>query len=202
MSHLSNLLVKLKESDAQAILVTSEVSQQYLTGFDFSDGYVLVTLNKSYLLTDFRYIEAARAAVGEEFEVLMPEVGALKKAGELIRENGVTTLLIEEATLSCLACERIKSIVGEGVTVKNGASALIDTLRLYKDEGELAAMQKAQNIADAAFAHILDNSFYDRSSCTIVTDLVAIATPHARALARTQQNRRSLSFFLHHSTPS
>ena len=67
MSHLSNLLVKLKESDAQAILVTSEVSQQYLTGFDFSDGYVLVTLNKSYLLTDFRYIEAARAAVGEEF---------------------------------------------------------------------------------------------------------------------------------------
>ena len=156
MSHLSKLIEKLKVSDAQAILVTSEVNQQYLTGFDFSDGYVLVTLNKSYLLTDFRYIEAARAAVGDEFEVLMPENGALKKAGELIRENDVSTLLIEEATLSCLACERIKAMVGENVTVKNGASNLIDTLRLYKDEKELAAMQRAQDIADRAFAHILE----------------------------------------------
>jgi Xaa-Pro aminopeptidase len=156
MSHLSNLIEKLQKSDAQAALVTSEVNQQYLTGFDFSDGYVLVTLKGSYLLTDFRYIEAARATVGDEFEILMPEGGVLKKAAELIRENGVTTLLIEEATLSCLAMERIKAMVGDGVTVKNGASALIDTLRLYKDEGELAAMQKAQNIADAAFAHVLE----------------------------------------------
>ena len=156
MSHLSNLIEKLQKSDAQAALVTSEVNQQYLTGFDFSDGYVLVTLKGSYLLTDFRYIEAARATVGDEFEILMPEGGVLKKAAELIRENGVTTLLIEEATLSCLAMERIKAMVGDGVTVKNGASALIDTLRLYKDEDELAAMQKAQNIADAAFAHVLE----------------------------------------------
>ena len=130
MSHLSKLIEKLRESDAQAVLVTSEVNQQYLTGFDFSDGYVLVTLNKSYLLTDFRYIEAARAAVGDEFEILMPEGGVLKKTGELVRENGVKTLLVEEATLSCLACERVKSVVGENVAVRNGASALIDGLRL------------------------------------------------------------------------
>ncbi|MBR4154940.1 MAG: anion permease, partial [Paludibacteraceae bacterium] len=61
-------------------------------------------LKGSYLLTDFRYIEAARATVGDEFEILMPEGGALKKAAELLRENGVTTLLIEEATLSCATC--------------------------------------------------------------------------------------------------
>ena len=156
MSHLSNLVKKLKESDAQALLVTSEVNQQYLSGFDYTDGYILVTENKSYLLTDFRYIEAAKAAVGDEFEILMPEGGILKKAAELVKENGVRVMLIEEATLSCQSYERICTMMGEEVTVKNGASALIDTLRLYKDEGELAAMQRAQDIADKAFAHILE----------------------------------------------
>ena len=60
MSHLSKLVEKLKESDAQALLVTSEVNQQYLSGFEYTDGYILVTENKSYLLTDFRYYEQMR----------------------------------------------------------------------------------------------------------------------------------------------
>ena len=43
MSHLSNLIEKLQKSDAQAALVTSEVNQQYLTGFDFSGVPISVT---------------------------------------------------------------------------------------------------------------------------------------------------------------
>ena len=97
MSHLSNLIEKLQAADAQAVLVTSEVNQQYLTGFDFSDGYVLVTLKGSYLLTDFRYIEAARAAVGDEFEILMP---IREKSDYFIDTSLMSTAKLKENVLN------------------------------------------------------------------------------------------------------
>ena len=47
-------------SDADGILLTSEISQYYATGFELQDGYVLITKDKTYLLCDFRYTEAAK----------------------------------------------------------------------------------------------------------------------------------------------
>ena len=74
MSHLSRLQDSMKADGFDAVLVSSELNQRYLTGFAFTDGYVLALRNKAYLLTDFRYIEAATAAVdANEFEILMPE---------------------------------------------------------------------------------------------------------------------------------
>lgn len=154
-THLERLLASMKEKGVEAVLVTSEINQQYLTGFDFTDGYVLVTTEKSYLITDFRYIEAARAQADPAFELLMPEEGMLKRISALLGEHGVSRVLIEEETLACLMRDKIQNAFGEGVKVASGASALIDELRLYKDEKEIAAMQRAQDVADAAFMHIL-----------------------------------------------
>ncbi len=184
MSHLSNLIEKLKASDADAILVSSEVNQLYLTRFDFSDGFVLVTADKSYLLTDFRYIEAARAEASAEFEVIAPEQGAFRKALDLVAAHGVKTLLVEEATLSVRVCERIREMLGDGVTVRSGASAMIDGLRLYKDEGEIASMQRAQDIADAAFAHIVKWMTPDMTEIDVSLELEFFMRKHgARAAA-------------------
>lgn len=50
------LAEKLNEFGADALIVTSEVNQHYVTGFEYSDGYALVTKKGVYLITDFRYI--------------------------------------------------------------------------------------------------------------------------------------------------
>ena len=42
-----------------AAVISSAVNQRYLTGFDCTDGYVLVLPEEAFLLADFRYIEAA-----------------------------------------------------------------------------------------------------------------------------------------------
>ena len=47
-------------SDREAALVTNEKNIGYFCGFFHSEGYLLVTANKSYLFVDFRYIEAAQ----------------------------------------------------------------------------------------------------------------------------------------------
>ena len=44
---------------ADAIIITDELNQYYISGFRFTDGYVVVTKESAHIVTDFRYIEAA-----------------------------------------------------------------------------------------------------------------------------------------------
>ena len=71
---MSEILKKLREKlikeDNEAVLVSSEENQRYVSGFHYSDGYILITREKAYLLADFRYIEAARNEVcADDFEI-------------------------------------------------------------------------------------------------------------------------------------
>ena len=60
-------------SFADAIIITDELNQYYISGFRFTDGYVVVTKQSAHVVTDFRYIEAAEALAPEGFEVVAPK---------------------------------------------------------------------------------------------------------------------------------
>ena len=55
MNHIKGLRDLLFSLEAEAMLLTSEVSQRYAVGFPFSDGFVLILSDTTYLITDFRY---------------------------------------------------------------------------------------------------------------------------------------------------
>ena len=61
-SRAARLFGYLPES-ADAVIITNEKNQKYLSGFDFTDGFVIVTRSGCFVLTDFRYIEAAKESV-------------------------------------------------------------------------------------------------------------------------------------------
>jgi len=155
MSKLTKFKAKMAEEGIDAAIISSYVNIRYITGFDYQDGYVLVTKNKSYVITDFRYIEAARAAVNaEEFEIVMPDTSMGICMCGLLDENECRTVAFEDATLSVAACENFKKVL-VGKELVPGASKIADGLRLYKDADEIEKMKKAQAITDAAFTHIL-----------------------------------------------
>ena len=153
MSHLTKLQGALKKANADAVIVSSEINQRYLTAFAYTDGYVLVTQSKGYLITDFRYFEAAEKECAEGFEVLMPTGGMLLAMREIVGDG--KTVLFEEATLSVSGKERIEKIF-DTCTLRSGGSEMLDGLRLYKDAEEIKKMKKAQEITDAGFRHMLD----------------------------------------------
>jgi len=155
MSRLDRFKAKMTEKGIDAAVISSAINQRYLAGFDYTDGYVLVTKNKSYVLADFRYIEAARAKVdARDFEVVMPEGSMLSAVAGLLDGNECKTVAFEDATLSVSMLERMKKVfVGKEMCA--GASEIADGLRLYKDYDEIEKMKKAQAITDAGFEHIL-----------------------------------------------
>ena len=89
MSHLSQFKAALAKKGVDAAIVSDKLNQRYLSMFDFDDGLVLVTKGESYLITDFRYVEAARAAVDQsEFEIVTPDNGAGIAMCGFLEENG------------------------------------------------------------------------------------------------------------------
>ena len=171
MSHLKNLQAAMKRDGMEAVLVTSEVSQRYLSGLNYTDGYVLVLPEKAFLMADFRYIEDARSIVdANDFEVVMPEGGVVRYTSGLLAEQGVKVLHFEEATMSYGLLETLKKTF-EGVELLPGASAILDGLREFKDAGEIEKMTRAQQITDAAFAHILNFINPDRTEVEVALEL-------------------------------
>ena len=73
MSHLQSFLHSLSQAGFDGAILSSTPSLRYLSGFDFHDGYILVAGKRAYLVTDFRYEEAARANASNEFEILCPD---------------------------------------------------------------------------------------------------------------------------------
>lgn len=153
MTPLARFQRALSELGADAAIISSELNIRYLCGFNYTDGYLLILPQKAYLLTDFRYIEAARKYVSD-FEIIMPESDMLSELKLLLSINEVKTVGIEDAHVSC-AQFKTWSKKFEGITLATGASEILTDLRTKKSDFELEQMTKAQEITDAAFEHIL-----------------------------------------------
>ena len=154
MSRLQNFQQLLSSRGYDAAIITDPMNQRYLSGFDFHDGLVLVVRSDAYLLTDFRYAEAARESVTEEMEVIIPAEGMIPCAEALLSSHGARTVAVEEKHLSLSGFLHYESAF-TGCTLKSGASEIFGELRICKDDAELDSIARAQRITDAAFSHIL-----------------------------------------------
>ncbi|MCI2059124.1 MAG: aminopeptidase P family protein [Oscillibacter sp.] len=155
MNHFAQIAAKLEENGLDAMLLTEEANRLYASGFRSygTDGAALITKNKTYYLTDFRYIEAVHKHV-ENAEITMTT-----------RERGYTVLL-EELVQSCglhrVGFDDAYMTVADGETYHKalscelvGASGLLRELRAVKDAEELESMIAAQRIAERALDDIL-----------------------------------------------
>lgn len=142
--------IKIKNAlpeSADGILLTSYVSQYYACGFDFEDGYVLLTKDKTYLLCDFRYTEAAKQAVKDVYVCDRTELY------DILADNKIKTLMFEEDTISVHTLENLKEKYDFISFIPS--DGLVRALREYKDDDEIEYTVKAQRIAEQAFAHVL-----------------------------------------------
>ncbi len=153
MNHVKGLRKILNEINTQALLLTSEISQRYATGFPFSDGYVLITEGGAYLLTDFRYREAAEKAVDEGITVITP-ASFLECITDLLNTENVKSMGYEDRTLTCHAYRELSERLGVDLVPIEDK---IEALRAVKDPEEILRIQTAQGITDRAFAHILSS---------------------------------------------
>ena len=139
-------------SEGEAFLVISPENRLYLTGFESTDGYLLVTAEESVFLTDSRYIEAARAKASG-----CTEIALLKSAAEdlngYIKSLNINKVYIEASRLSVGQFNSLSASL-DCECLAEKADEAIKELRRTKTESELKNICAAQRIAEQAFEHI------------------------------------------------
>lgn len=154
--HRIEKLQQLIKEENEALLVTNENNVYYFSGFQHSEGAMLFTEEKTYLLVDFRYIEAARrTALGCE---VLQFSDLSEDLNELLRRHKIKCLYGEAEHLTVRRCEYFTSAL-EKNGVKFCASQTLDraivNLRMIKSKTEIEWMQKAQRITEEAYTQVL-----------------------------------------------
>ncbi|AMB98863.1 peptidase M24 [Aerococcus urinaehominis] len=158
MDRRLNLLQEsLINENMGAYLINNPYNLRYITGFTGSSGQALVTQNHAYFITDFRYQEQARKEC-PEFEVVIAGGQSTVKSpmvfiGQLIRDENILSIGYEEEFVTVAYYDQLVDVVDDQRLIP--ASGLIEVQREEKDSKEIAHIQKACQIADAAFDHIL-----------------------------------------------
>ena len=152
MTPLASLRAEMVRRDLDAVFITDEKNQQYLTGFAFSDGYLLILKKEAFLVTDFRYKEAAEKCAYDGFSVVTPD-GKRAFFKKTVAKGGVRRLGFEGQVLTYAEFKAYKALQ-RGVTFVDLADAL-DRMREIKTATEIALIRKAQSITDAAYAELL-----------------------------------------------
>ena len=150
-------LQKLLGEQAQntCALIISPENRKYFTGFESSDGFLIVSENRAVFITDGRYIEAA------EKQISNCEVKLLGKTypqiAEILKEMNCNRLLVESTRMTVSTYNSLKGVLKKiPVSTDTTLDTIINTLRSVKTEIEVENIIKAQRIAEDAFNHILN----------------------------------------------
>ncbi len=168
MTRLEKLRAAMSEKDLDAVLVLDPLNQHYISEFDFSDGFLLITKAAAYLITDFRYYEMATKAVSSDFEILTPKARDEFLAG-VFSDAGIKTVGFEGGFLSYNSYKHYTETHKNQEFVNIGN--MIEVIRQIKSDDEIALMQKAQDIADRAFSHIVDILNPDMTELDVAVEL-------------------------------
>src|SRR3990170_7215262 len=93
MSRISKIRAALGELGADVFYITHIPNIRYLTGFSGSSAYVLITKDKNYFITDFRYKKQSSEQV-KGFEICINYL-ASEEVKKIFESNGVKTAVFE-----------------------------------------------------------------------------------------------------------
>jgi Xaa-Pro aminopeptidase len=155
----------LAERELDALLVTSLVNIRYLTGFSGTNGLCVVGAGEGVFITDFRYVERAKAEV-REFERARGGRDLLAAAAERLSGR----VGFEDHVMSVRQHERLGDLVGEGVELVP-AGGLVEELRMVKDKGELTAIREAARLADEVYDLLAERGAAGRSEWQLAFEL-------------------------------
>ncbi len=149
-----NKFKSLIQSERDAVIVVSPENRRYLTSFNSSDGFLVITKNQTVFFTDSRYIEAAKN------EISVCEVRLLKRLSETVspflEELNIKNIFLETEKLTVAQLNNLKNAFPfADVSALDEVDEIINSLRAIKSKDEVEYIKKAQAIAEEAFKEIL-----------------------------------------------
>jgi len=157
--NLTNRLNKLREGlagkEVDAILISQPKNRHYLSGFDGSAGYLLITPQKTILATDFRYIEQAKIQA-PEYDIFHITNEIADWFSRLLGESDLKKLGFEAGHMTFALYKQLTDILNGMKSRLRLVSieGLVESLRAVKEPEEIEFITRAVEITDSAFEYI------------------------------------------------
>ncbi|KKM11742.1 hypothetical protein SY88_06895 [Clostridiales bacterium PH28_bin88] len=149
---LGKLRHAMAGADVEALLVSKPENRAYMSGFTGSAGFLVITPEKAFLVTDFRYVEQAEAQA-PDFQVVRHGSQVFATLQELVAGERVSRLSFEKNHLSYHQYTVLTdTLAGVQLVPIQG---LVERLRQIKDEVEIQQLREAVRLSDEAFRHVL-----------------------------------------------
>jgi Xaa-Pro aminopeptidase len=144
------LLRGLKSAGADALLVTSPVNVRYLSGFTGEDSFLVVGRGLTVLISDSRFeIQISEECPGLDAHI-RPRTKSISEAvGVVVASGKLKKLAFESGTTTYAQWQALSQTVKPLELVPQ--PDLVETLRLIKDEEELAEIRQAIQQAERGF---------------------------------------------------
>ena len=210
---LKNRLQKLRqglaEKEIDAIFISQPENRRYLSNFDGSSGYLLITPKDMILAADFRYIEQAKIQAPDYqiFQIMGDITGWFPN---LIAELNLKKLGFEAGHISVSLYRQLSDILKKAQSHLKPipVNGLVESIRAIKEPEEIELITKAVKISDAAFEcaediiHIgmsekevaweIEKIIREQGSEVVPFDVIVAsgpntALPHAKPSSRTIQ---------------
>jgi len=154
MTRIDRLKAVMRANHIDGCLLIKPQNIRYVSDFTNNDSYVLITEDRKFLLTDFRYIEQAREQAREFETVLISSSNLVTTLTDILYSCNVHTLWFEDSYITYALYNKLSAGIDAVRMMPMGDT--MERLRAIKDETEIAQIKKAAAIADDAFSLILD----------------------------------------------
>lgn len=199
-NRLKKLRQGLAEKEIEAILISQPENRHYLSGFDGSFGFLLISQQTNILATDFRYLEQAKRQ-SPDYKLFRISGDVENWLPELTDGLNLRQLGFEADHVSFAIYRRLNNIQDKLVAV----DMLVESLRAVKEPGEIELITEAAAISDAVIdaatievgmteqevAWELEKSLHDKGSQCLPFDIIVASGPNA-ALPHASPSQREI----------
>jgi Xaa-Pro aminopeptidase len=154
---VERLRAELEGLGAEGFLVSNPVNVRYLTGFESSNAFVLVKHKHLALLTDGRYIGAARKVEGVEAMLVDREFAPGVAAALPGLAEGSVAFEADHLTVA-----RHATLAASGLDLVP-TSGVVQQLRAVKESAELDEIRRAARIADSVYERLAQEPLVGRT---------------------------------------
>ena len=153
MSRADRVAARLGEREVDVLLVTDLVNIRYLTGFTGSSAMAVLGPDTRRFITDFRYVERARAEVsGFDRERAPQEFAEALKEGW---PEGPVRLGFEDQHVSVRQHARLRELLPDRIELVR-AGGLVEAERAVKEPAEVEAIRVAAALVDDIYAWLFE----------------------------------------------
>lgn len=153
MNRIEEIKGKFKELNIDSFLVKNLPNIRYISGFSGSAASILITNDKNYFVTDFRYMTQSRNEVYNDFEIIIFAQNSMSFLKDLIEKDHLKRMGFESNFITYADAQNLMKDFPEVEFVP--VDSLIEKITICKNEKEIELTKKAVEITDRTFSELL-----------------------------------------------